>query len=278
MEIKRDWIPTYIVAIILIIVITAFTILYVQLNSRTAENNNTITSLTEYTTSLQSQLSSANSQVSSLTSQISTIESNLVADETKISQFNEALTSANSQISELSQQLNTANSKISTILNDTASLSNKNTTLQSLMTSLQNSLDSIQTQLTSSQSAITTLQSQVSTQQSTINALTTQINIPITLFSLLYVSETANTYKLVHSFTPTYTGYITISGTSSSSTTYILIRNNDTGISNTYNFGTSRTFYVQLAANDNYSIYLGNSIPSGTVTAILSATYQLWIP
>jgi hypothetical protein len=93
------------------------------------------------------------------------------------------------------------------------------------------------------------------------------------LFSSQSISEGPSTYTSVYTFTPISSGPIYISGTSSSTTGYILIVNNSTGDSNTYAFGTINIIAVPLTAGYNYSISFGNQDPSGTITANLTGTY-----
>ena len=66
---------------------------------------------------------------------------------------------------------------------------------------------------------------------------------------------------------------IYISGTSNTTTGYIRVTNNTTSGSQTYAFGTGNTITVAVTAGHNYSIRFGNTAPSGTVTATLSAVY-----
>jgi chaperonin cofactor prefoldin len=271
---RHDWL-TYVNLIVLVIVIVAFSVLYYQMSSHITNNDSAITTLQNQTTTLQSQLSSTNSQISSLGGEISTLTNDLTNDGTQISSLNSQLGSANSQITALSQQLDDANTKIGTLQADDSSSSSQIATLQSQQSSLLNTINSLQSQLTSTQGTVNSLQSEINEEQSTINTLTSEINTPVTLFSSQGISQGPNTTTLVYEFTPAYTGYISVSGISSSATGYILIVNNDAGTSSTYAFGTGTTIYVQLVNSDDYSIYFGNRDTSGIITATLSGTYQL---
>lgn len=97
---------------------------------------------------------------------------------------------------------------------------------------------------------------------------------PNTLFSSQTISQGPNTQTVVYTFSPTYSGYIFINGTSSSSTGYILVINTNSGASNTYNFGTSTTINAQLNSGNTYAIYFGNRDTSGNITATLTGTYS----
>jgi peptidoglycan hydrolase CwlO-like protein len=269
MDAKRDWVPTYIVSIALIIVIAAFTVLYLQTSSRITNDDSTVSGLKDQVASLQSQLTSANSQVSSLGGQVSTLTNNVASDGSQITSLNSQL---DSQIGALTQQLNNANSEISTLQGQSTS---QFSTLQDQLNSLQGTLNSVQSQLTSTQGTVNALQSQINSEESTINSLTQDINSPVTLFSPRSISENANTSELVYSFTPDYSGYLSISGISNSTTAYILVVNNDTVTSTTYGFGRGTTVYIPLEGSHDYSIYFGNHDLTGMITATISGTYQI---
>jgi hypothetical protein len=73
-----------------------------------------------------------------------------------------------------------------------------------------------------------------------------------TLFTSQSVYQGANTQTQVYSFSPTYPGIISISGTSSSTTGYIRIVNNTTGTSANYSFGTGATVTVPVTLSGMY--------------------------
>ncbi len=95
----------------------------------------------------------------------------------------------------------------------------------------------------------------------------------VALFTSQSISEGPNTSALVYSFTPPYSGYITITGTSNSATGYIEITDTSTGEAGLYNFGTGTTLNIPLNTNDTYSIYFGNRDSVGTIVATLNGTY-----
>ena len=96
----------------------------------------------------------------------------------------------------------------------------------------------------------------------------------VTLFSSQPVSQAFSTQTLLYNtFTPTYSGNVYVSGTSSSATGYIRVTNNNTSASNVYAFGTGTTISAPVTAGYSYSIRFGNADASGTITATLSATY-----
>jgi hypothetical protein len=94
------------------------------------------------------------------------------------------------------------------------------------------------------------------------------------LFSSQTVSQGPNVQTIVYTFTPAYSGHTSITGTSSSSTGYLLVTNTSSGVSNNYIFGTGTAVSAPLTANNSYSIYFGNHDSSGLITATLTGIYQ----
>jgi peptidoglycan hydrolase CwlO-like protein len=115
----------------------------------------------------------------------------------------------------------------------------------------------------------------------TITATLTAIYYPtsssttnsIPLFTSKTISQAHSTQTLLYTFTPTYNGYIYISGTSSSTTGYIRLINNSTSTFTDYAFGTGTTINAVVNAGYSYSLVFGNSDASGLITATLSAIY-----
>jgi hypothetical protein len=95
----------------------------------------------------------------------------------------------------------------------------------------------------------------------------------VTLFTSQSISQSFGTLTLLHTYVPTYNGYINITGVSSSTTGYIKLTNNTTAASVDYAFGTSGAISVPVVGGQSYSIRFGNTEVSGLVTATLSATY-----
>jgi septal ring factor EnvC (AmiA/AmiB activator) len=275
MDTKRDWVPTYIISIALIIVVAAFTVLYMQASSRITNNDSTVSDLKDQLTSQQSQLASANTQLASIGGQITTLTSNVASDSSQITSLGNQLSSADSQIAAFTKQLNDADSEISALQGQNSSSSSQLATLQGQLSSLQDTLNSVQSQLTSTQGTVNSLQSQINSEESTLNGITQEINTPVTLFSSRSITQGPNAATLIYSFSPAYSGYVSISGISSSDTGYLLIVNEDADTSATFAFGRGTTVYIPLEGGPDYSIYFGNHDLSGTITASLSGTYQL---
>lgn len=121
--------------------------------------------------------------------------------------------------------------------------------------------------------AATITNSNPSSTTETNSSLSSTTN-PNNLFTSQTISQGPGLQTLVYTFTPVYTGYVTISGTSSSSTGYILVVNTTSGISTTYTFGNGTTINAPLTSGSSYGIYFGNHDTSGAITAILTGTYS----
>jgi len=87
------------------------------------------------------------------------------------------------------------------------------------------------------------------------------------------ISQNYDAQSLLYTFTPTYFGYIDISGSTSSSTGYIRVTNNSLNSTTTYAFATGTVVTAQLTAGYNYTLYFGNTDTTGTITATLSGFY-----
>jgi len=176
-----------------------------------------------------------------------------------ISTLNTQTTSLKSQLSSASQQLDNFNSQISALEKQTSSFTSQ-------ISALQSQFSSLNTQLTSLQSTVSSLSTQVTTLLSASSQTT--------LFSSQAISQGPGVQTLVYTFAPTYSGYIYISGSSSSATGYIMVTNSTSGASTSYTFGTGTTVTASLTAGNSYSIYFGNRDASGTITATLTGTYS----
>jgi uncharacterized protein YlxW (UPF0749 family) len=236
--------------VVMVILVAVSVVSNLQTSGRITDNTDAIATLRSQTTSLQSQLTSANSQISTLGSQ---------------------LTAANSEISTLKTQMATSGSQITTLNGQVASLSGQLNSANNQVTALQTQGSGFATQISSLQSQVSTLTSLVTALQTTVSNLA---SASTTLFSGQAVSQGANTYSGVYAYVPTYSGYLTVSGSSSSATGYIMIVNSGTGGSTTYPFGTGTTVTAGLTVGYNYSIYFGNFDSSGTITASLTGTYH----
>jgi uncharacterized protein YlxW (UPF0749 family) len=236
--------------VIMVILVAVSVVLNLQTSARITDNTDAISTLRSQATSLQNQLTSANSQISTLGSQLTTANSDIAALKNQVTTHTSQIATANGQVASLSAQLNSTNAQI---------------------TAVQSQDSSFATQMSALLSQVTTLTSQVTTLQTTVNSLG---SASTTLFLGQAVSQGANTYSGVYSYTPTYSGYLTISGSSSSTTGYILLVNSTTGGSATYPFGTGTTIMAGLTSGYSYGIYFGNYDSSGTITASLTGTYH----
>ena len=183
------------------------------------------------------------------------------------------LATANEQISSLTNQLNTVVLQVTNLQNEVYSDSSAILTMQTQLSSITSELSALNTTTASLQSKLTSLENMVNSLKTTVDRLTAPATNSVVLFSAQTITQSFSTQTLIYDITTPYTGYISISGTSSSATAYIRVTNNTTSVSNFHAFGTSSVVNVAVYAGYSYSIYFGNSDTFGTITANLSAVY-----
>jgi prefoldin subunit 5 len=234
---ERYDVASIVKAVIPVILVVVFIVVWVRISSRVGANTEAISTLNSQTESLQGQLSSLQTQFSSLQSQLSSI---------------------NSTITALSEQEDALSSQITALQEERSSLT-------SLISESESQLSSLSSELESLQSSVDSLSKRVA-------SLSSKLGESTLLFTLTF-SQGPGVQTTVYTFTPTYAGSIYISGSSSSSTGYVMVNNNTSGTSKTYAFGTGKTVTAPLTAGNSYSVYFGNHDSSGTVTATLTGTY-----
>jgi len=282
---------TYILvmAVLLVLVIVGSIVFAVQSSNRITANSNNINSTQQTVASLQTQLSSANTTISSLSNQlnaantqISHLQSQESSDQTQITTLQTGLkplqtglTSAQSTLTSLQTGLTSVTTQVSTLANQLNSANSQITALQGNVSSSSTQISALQTQLSTITSQLTSLQSSVTTLTTEVSNISssTLTNNQIILFTSEGISQTYNTQNLLYTFTPTYSGYVDISGSSSSSTGYIRVTNNSLNSTTTYAFATGTVVTAQLTAGYNYTLYFGNTDTTGTITATLSGFY-----
>jgi septal ring factor EnvC (AmiA/AmiB activator) len=274
-------IPFLITGIVLVLVIVGMVIFGMQTSAKIKADSSSISSLKTLSTSMQSQISSIDSQISTLdgnlstaNQQISTLKSQLGSDETAISSLKQQLTSAGTQITALQDQVTSVNSQIANLNTQTnanitqiSSISNQISSINSQLATLSSSLSSLTTSLTDLQSTVASLSTEVDNLTST-----SWYSHSTTLASSQSLSQGYGEQTLFATFFANYAGYLYISGTSTSSTSYITVKNTTSGTLNSYTFGTGTTVSAPIQAGA-IEIYFGNSASSGSVTAVLSVVY-----
>jgi prefoldin subunit 5 len=269
--------PTSIVGIVLIAAIIAVIVLSSLTYVKTVSDENTISMLREQLFALQTQLSTVRTGLDTLTGQVATADAQIDSlsdkESSDVSSLQDGLSSANELISSLNNQINGVVSQINSLQTDIYSDTGTIASIKSQLSSISSQLSNLSSTTTSLQNALTSLENTVDLLVEQVNELTAAATNPVILFSSRFVSQTFGTQTLLYTFTPTYNGYIYISGTSSSTTGYIRATNNTTSTYTDYAFGTGATISAAVIGGYNYSIRFGNSEASGTVTATLSAIY-----
>jgi len=279
-----------VVGIVLVVAIIGIVVLSILTYVKTVSDENTINTLQEQLVALQSQLSSARIEIGNLSdkvfdadSRISNLGNKEAAD---FSLLQDDLSSAADEISTLTSQINSLVFQISGIQAEITSDAGLIASIQTQLSSVNSQLSTVDSQLSSLgvttaslQNTLTSLSNTVDSLIARVDALSSAARSPVILFVSQSISQAFGTQTLLYTFVPTQSGYISISGISSSATGYIRVTNNTTTLSTDYAFGTGATVTAIVTGGQSYSIRFGNMDAAGTITATLSATYYpSWSP
>lgn len=267
-------IPFLVVSIVLVITLTWFGVYYVQASSAMAADKVNISNLSNNNTALQSQLASANSHIATLNDQLKAANEQftaqgqqLTASKAESANLTAQLTASKSQATSLKGQLEQANTQITGLTNQAISLQGQLQTANTTITDLQAQVSTLQTNLNAANSQVNTLTSQVSTLQTITN-----LAASTPLASATVVGPTTTNVTAV-SFAPAYAGYLSISGSSNSTSGLIRVTDTFLNYSNsgiTYAFGTSATTLVIPILPGTVNIIFdagGGPQASATITA-----------
>ncbi len=259
------------VAVIGIIVISIMTYL------KTKSDEESIFTLREHLAALQNQLGTTRTDLASLADQVADADSRITdlsdKESSDVASLQDDLTSANSQIFSLTNQIDTILLQISSLQHAVTSDTGIVGTIETQLSLIAADLSSLGDTTTALQTTLTSLENTVDSLISQVNELTQAASNPVVLFTSRTITQPFSTQTLLHTFAPTYSGNIYISGTSSSTTGYIRVTNNSTSTFTDYPFGTGTTVNAIVMGGYSYSIRFGNTEGSGTVTATLSAVY-----
>ena len=278
-EVKETAYNRYLLAfgIILIIAIIGIIVSIVLIFARTGADEDTISTLRGEVAALESQLSTAQAELDLLASQVLGAEGRVASiseqRDLDVATLQEGLTATSNQISTLNSQMSSIVSQLSGIQAEVIADNSQISSIEAQLASLTSQLSSLSNTAASLQTSLTSLEKTVATLSSIVNRLNYPLSNPVALFTSKSIYQAAGAQTLLYTFTPTLNGYINITGNSNSSTGYIRITDNSTTATQTYDFGTTNTLTVPLTAGHNYSIFFGNTAPSGTVSAVLTGIY-----
>ena len=190
----------------------------------------------------------------------------------RVSDNAEAISRLETQTESLQSQLSSASSIMTTLLGQLNDVNWQITALEQQTASLRSGNSTLQSQLSVVETQIILLQSEARRLRDGLSA-GGPLPLPITVF-LETISQDPSTQTTVYTFGPKREGSLSISGISSSSTGYIIVKSNTTGDSTTYAFGVGTTVTAPLSAAHSYSIIFGNQDSYGTITATLTGLYQ----
>jgi peptidoglycan hydrolase CwlO-like protein len=269
---------TYIIiGIIFTVAVIGSIILSILTYAITTTDEKTINTHRDRIALLESELMVANAELDSLSDQISDSEGQVASINDQqaidIAVLQVELATATEQLTSLVNQINNVALQISSLNNEVTLDRTAISTITTQLSSITTELSALSATTASLQSKLTSLESKVNSLKATVDKLTTPVTHSVVLFSSQLISQAFGTQSLLYNLTTPYAGYISITGTSSSSTAYIRVTNNNTGYTSYYPFGTGNAVNVAVSAGQRYSLYFGNSDAVGTVTATLSAVY-----
>ena len=266
-----------VVGIILIVAIIGIIILSIQAYVKANSDEDTIHLIQQQLATLKSNVSTTETKLNTLSAQFDDAEGHIASSDyeqdSDIDVLQAGLTAANNEISSINSQISSILSQISGLQSEEISDDSQISSIKAQLASLSSQLSSVSSTTASIQTSLASLERTVATLSRIVNSLNYPLTNPVLLFTSKTISQVAGSQTLVYTFTPTVSGYLYITGNSSSSTGYIRITDNSTSATQAYIFGTANTLNIPLTAGHNYSILFGNSATSGTVTAVLAGTY-----
>jgi predicted nucleic acid-binding Zn-ribbon protein len=235
---------------ILLLGSTVGTVIYYNNAYNNYASNHTHTD-TEYLF-LASLFANANENISSLNNQLSTLQSELAGNSTQS-------TNLKAQVDALTSQLGAINASIVTIQDY----------YNSLVYVYSTDSHDLAVQLDSARSQITSLQSQVDSLSAIANltASTTWVNNQT-------VTQPAGSYT-TWSESASYAGYVSITVSSSTSSTYANVAYSSHGVNYNVqtNVGTNGTAYFPVLPSSNITVAVGNGLSTGSATETVTILY-----
>lgn len=256
--------PFLVAGVLLVVLAVGFLFYYFHASSTISTANTAISNLKD-------QVSSALTQLNSAATQASTLGDQLTAANTQNATLKTQVASGASQVAGLQSQVNSFQADLSATQDKLTAATAQATALQGQLTTANSQVTSLQSQLTSSTSQVSTLQSQVNSLTSQVQTLQsysgTNSGTSTQLATSLSMSDNAAQQALITSFTAGTSGYLTMTGYSTSYTGYVRTLNTTYGTSANYPFLTSSSTVTIPVQPGTVQIYFGNSDASGVVTA-----------
>jgi peptidoglycan hydrolase CwlO-like protein len=271
-----------IIGIILAVAVIGIIVLSILTFVKTVSDENNINALQDQMVTLLRQLSETRTELNTLSGEISVAYEKIATLTSKenadIAALQDDLSSAADDITSLTNQLSSTAAQVASLQAEVSSDSGTVASLQTQLNSVNSQLSGLATTTTTLQNTLTSLNSTVNSLLLQVKALTSAASNPIALFTSKPISQSAGTQTLLHTFTPSYNGYIYVSGTSNTTTGYIRVTNNTLSTYSDYVFGTGTTITSGVTGGQTYSISFGNTEASGTITANLSGVYYPTAP
>ena len=180
----------------------------------------------------------------------------------------------------LNSQLAASQANLASVQGQVSSLQNQLATTSTQIPSLQTQLSTANAQVTALQSQLSTANSQVTALQSQVNSLTAQLaaigsntstsNTSTQIMGSTSIGAAPGARSAIASFTASATGYISITGYSSTANSYIMTTNSSYGNSANYTLNTASSTFSIPVQPGTVTVYFGNSDTVNTATAYIT--------
>ncbi|GEM_PF-5734034 len=266
-----------ILSVVLVITLGGFALYYNQAATTISSNKGTITTISSQKTVLQAQLTEANSKIADLqgrvnsgTTQLTTIATQIDAAQKQITGLQTQVTQAKTQTANVTNQLQQANTMITALQGQAA-------TLQAQVDADKTQISALQTDVAAKQSELTAMTTARDTLQTQVTSLTSIVSLNVVQAvagSPFAVSGDNTSGTLVTTFSASYAGYLSVSGTTGAGTK-IRVTDTFSGFrTSTYDFGpTPPVFVIPVMPGTITVTFLGSTGASENATITLVYTY-----
>jgi hypothetical protein len=267
LEERRLNVPFLVTAIILVVVIALGIVFYINTSNNFSTDRASVSNLKAQVTSLQTQLTAANNAAAALQNDLNTAKTQITKLEGQLATTNTQLTSVNTQVTSVKDQITTLQKQLTDTTNLLNGVKNDLTTQGTKVTALDTAISALNTKVTALQATVTTLTTQV-------NNLTTVANNPVTLASNISVTATAAAPQYFATLISNNSGSIqVVSNTALATGVVKLYYNSTNNLLGDYSFSGGTTVNIPVTSGVQYLLYFGNSASSGSITAVVNATF-----
>lgn len=261
-----------IVAVIALIIVLALVVAPLPFGNGTAIANYNVPSLQTQISSSLAQISALNNQMTSNRARISSLSTQVASDNSAISLDTSTIGNLQAKIGRMGSELSGNISEVSTLQTQASSyessinsLTSQVQGLQSQVASDQSTINTLQTQAASDQSTIGSLQNEVTSDESQIQSLNNEVSTQSSIINLQNTEAletnydqqmSLNTIAVSWTYQFQYTGYVTISYSSTQNVNYEFDGGNIAMTS--YNSTSASGVIFPVVAGQSYKVILHN--------------------